>query len=199
MQATNQTGGHMTEPGAGAVRLPGSDLAARLEVTFRLLGKRIYLASWRQLRTVNPGLDQASVPLLAALEEHDDARPSDVSAAVELDLSTVSRQLRQLERLGLARRRPDGKDGRACRLSLTGQGRDCLSAVRASRAAMLDEVFGDWPAAERRELLRLLDLLLAGLATLPGTAPPGATGPGTTLPAAALRTVTSPPNRESHA
>src|SRR5580704_14852474 len=156
----------MTEPGAGAVRLPGSDLAARLEVTFRLLGKRIYLASWRQLRTVNPGLDQASVPMLAALEEHDDARPSDVSAAVELDLSTVSRQLRQLERLGLATRRPDGKDGRACRLSLT--------AVRASRAAMLDEVFGGWPAAERRELLRLLDLLLAGLAALPGTAPPGA-------------------------
>ncbi len=188
----------MTEPGAGAVRLPGSDLAARLEATFRLLGKRIYLASWRQLRTVNPGLDQASVPLLAALEEHDDARPSDVSAAVELDLSTVSRQLRQLERLGLATRRPDGKDGRACRLSLTAQGRDCLSAVRASRAAMLDEVFGDWPAAERRELLRLLDLLLAGLAALPGTAP-GATGPGTTLPAAALRAVTTPPNRESHA
>ena len=189
----------MTEPGAGAVRLPGSDLAARLEVTFRLLGKRIYLASWRQLRTVNPGLDQASVPLLAALEEHNDARPSDVSAAVELDLSTVSRQLRQLERLGLATRRPDGKDGRACRLSLTAQGRDCLSAVRASRAAMLDEVFGGWPAAERRELLRLLDLLLAGLAALPGTAPPGATGPGTTLPAAALRAATSPPNRESHA
>jgi DNA-binding MarR family transcriptional regulator len=189
----------MTEPGTGAVRFPGSDLAARLEVTFRLLGKRIYLASWRQLRTVNPGLDQASVPLLAALEEHDDARPSDVSAAVELDLSTVSRQLRQLERLGLATRKPDGKDGRACRLSLTAPGRDCLSAVRASRAAMLDEVFGDWPAAERRELLRLLDLLLAGLAALPGTAPPGATGPGTTLPAAALRAVTSPPNRESHA
>ena len=110
-----------------------------------------------------------------------------------------ARQLRQLERLGLATRRPDGKDGRACRLSLTAQGRDCLSAVRASRAAMLDEVFGGWPAAERRELLRLLDLLLAGLAALPGTAPPGPTGPGTTLPAAALRAVTSPPNRESHA
>jgi DNA-binding MarR family transcriptional regulator len=170
----------MTESSAAAVRPPGSDLAARLELTFRLLGKRIYLASMRQLRAVNPGLDQASIPLLASLEEHDDVRPSDVSAAVELDLSTVSRQLGRLERLGLVTRRPDGKDGRACRMSLTAQGRNCLSDVRASRAAMLDEVFGDWPDAERRDLLRLLDLLLASLAALPGTTSP-------------------PPNRESHA
>jgi DNA-binding MarR family transcriptional regulator len=157
----------VTRSGSSAVRTPGSDLAARLEFAFRLLGKRIYLASVRQLRAVNPGLDKASIPLLATLEEQDDVRPSDAAVAVELHLSTVSRQLRQLERLGLVTRRPDGDDGRACRFSLTAQGRESLSLVRASRAAMLDEVFRGWPDAEKRNLLRLLDRLLVGLAALP--------------------------------
>jgi DNA-binding MarR family transcriptional regulator len=145
----------------------GSDLAARLELTFRLLGKRIYRASERQLHA-DP--DKASVPLLAVLEEHDSARPSDVAAAVELDLSTVSRQLRQLERIGLVSRRPDGDDGRACRISLTARGSASLARVRASRAAMLDEVFSSWPDTERVRLQHLLDRLLAGLAALPPAA-----------------------------
>lgn len=155
------------------VRPAGSDLAARLEHTVRLLGKRIYLASPGQLRGICPGLDKASLPLLAALEERDDARPSDVASAVELDLSTVSRHLRHLGQLGLVSRRPDGEDGRACRISLTARGRDSLSMVRASRTAMLDEVFRSWPDAERLQMQRLLDRLLAGLAALPAaTLPP---------------------------
>ena len=163
----------MTRSGGSAgVRPAGSDLAARLELTFRLLGKRIYRASERQLHADNAGLDKASVPMLAALEEHDSARPSDVAAAVELDLSTVSRQLRQLEQLSLVTRRPDGEDGRACRISLTAQGRKSLALVRASRAAMLDEVFSGWPDAERLELQRLLDRLMTGLAALPGASSP---------------------------
>ena len=34
----------VTRSGSTAVQPPGSDLAAQLELTFRLLGKRIYLA-----------------------------------------------------------------------------------------------------------------------------------------------------------
>jgi DNA-binding MarR family transcriptional regulator len=184
----------VTRSGSAALRPPGSELAGRLESTFRLLGKRIYLASVRQLRAANPGLDKAGVPLLAMLEDRDNARPSDVAAAAELDLSTVSRQLRQLERLGLVTRRPDGDDRRACRMSLTAQGRECLSAVRASRAAMLDQVFLDWPDAERRQLLGLLDRLLAGLTALPLTTCPPTTSPPPNSPIP-----NSPiPNRESH-
>jgi DNA-binding MarR family transcriptional regulator len=177
----------VTRSGSSAVRPEGSDLAARLEFTFRLLGKRIYLASTRQLRAVTPGLDNASIPLLAALEEQDDVRPSDAAVAVELHLSTVSRQLRQLEGLGLVSRRPDGDDGRACRISLTEQGRKSLSLVRASRALMLDEVFRGWPEDDRQDLLRLLDRLLAGLAVLPASSLPAPPPPAPPLPAPATR------------
>ncbi len=144
------------------------ELAARLELAFRLLGKRIYLPSLRHLGGTGTSLDKASMPLLMSLEEHDDVRPSDLATAVELDLSTVSRQLHQLQQLGLVTRRPDGDDGRACRISLTTQGRESLSLVRGRRATMLRDVFLDWPDDERHHLLTLLDRLLTGLAALPG-------------------------------
>jgi DNA-binding MarR family transcriptional regulator len=169
----------------------GSRLPTQLEQTFRLLGKRIYLPSVRQLRRRTPGLDQAGLPLLAALEDHDDLRPSDVAVAVELDLSTVSRQLRQLERLGLVSCQPDAQDGRARRFSLTDAGRAGLAAVRADRADRLNTVFGQgWSQEEREQLQTLLDRLLTGLAALPdGSTPANPTSPDA-HPAR--------PNREAH-
>jgi DNA-binding MarR family transcriptional regulator len=143
------------------------DLPERLEKAFRLLGTRIFASSVRELRMVHPGLDRAGITLLGAVDATADARPSDVAATVGLDLSTVSRQIRQLEQLGLLSRRPDGADRRASRLSLTARGRDSLAMVRTRRAEMLGEVFGDWPDAERHEFLRLLNRLLDGLSALP--------------------------------
>jgi DNA-binding MarR family transcriptional regulator len=151
----------------GAVNAAPVDLPERLEKAFRLLGTRIFASSVRELRMVHPGLDRAAITLLGAVDATADARPSDVAATVGLDLSTVSRQIRQLEQLGLLSRRPDGADRRASRLSLTAGGRDSLAMVRTRRAEMLGEVFGDWPDAERHEFLRLLNRLLDGLSVLP--------------------------------
>jgi DNA-binding MarR family transcriptional regulator len=145
------------------------DLPERLEKAFRLLGTRIFAASMRELRTVHPGLDRAGITLLAALDATADARPSDVAVTVGLDLSTVSRQTRQLEQLGLLSRRPDGADGRASRLSLTARGRDSLATIRARRAEMLGEVFSDWPDTDRHNFLRLLDRLMDGLSARPAS------------------------------
>ena len=146
------------------------DLVGRLELAFRLLGKRIYLPGLRALRpgaAGTAGVDKASYPLLALLEEHDEVRPSDAAAALELDLSTVSRQIRHLETSGLVARRPDADDGRACRVRLTPDGRDGLSAVRRTRARLLDRALSDWPSPDREDLLRLLDRLLTSLRDTP--------------------------------
>jgi DNA-binding MarR family transcriptional regulator len=151
---------------AGRSIPPGSELATRLESVFRLLGKRIYLPSLRQVRVNDRGMDRVSIALLVALEETDELRPSDVAAAVQLDLSTVSRQLRQLESLKLVTRRPDAVDRRSWRVSLTAAGLESLVRVRANRASMLEDVFRDWPEGEREQLLRLLDRLLVGLNTM---------------------------------
>lgn len=149
------------------------DLVGRLELAFRLLGKRVYFPSLRTLH----GVDKASFPLLAFLEEHGQARPSDAATALELDLSTVSRQVRHLEALGLLHRRPDDVDGRACQVSLTEQGRTGLGVVRATRNHLLDAVLVDWPDTDRADLLRLLDRLLTGVRDLTTPAAPDAVQP----------------------
>jgi DNA-binding MarR family transcriptional regulator len=144
-------------------------LAVQLEQTFRLLGRRIYSPSLRRLSAELGGLDRASIPLLAALEEKDYARPSELAAALELDPSTVSRQLAHLERLGLAERSADQVDGRASRISLTPRGRQNLSTVRDSRAELLEGVFADWAEGDQRHLNVLLDRLLTSLLAAPAS------------------------------
>ena len=152
------------------------DLVGRLELAFRLLGKRVYYPSLRALH----GVDKSSLPLLAHLEEHGQARPSDAAAALELDLSTVSRQVRHLEQLGLLDRRPDHADGRACQVSLTEQGRAGLDAVRTTRNDLLDTALADWDDTDRTDLARLLERLLHDVRdlTTPPTLTPGHLTPG---------------------
>ncbi len=156
------------------------DLVGRLELAFRLLGKRVYLPSLRVLRAAGSGqvgVDKTSYPLLALLAEHDEVRPSDAAVALELDLSTVSRQVRQLEQSGLVARRPDEADGRACRIHLTDHGRAGLCAVRRSRSQLLDSTFGGWSSTDREEFLRLLDRLLTDLHNMSPTSPTSPTPP----------------------
>jgi DNA-binding MarR family transcriptional regulator len=152
---------------AGNVADHISELADRLERTFRLLGKRIYLPSLRRLSSISHGLDRASIPLLGVLEEQGEVRPSDLAAALELDPSTVSRQLGQLERLGLVQRSADQADGRATLIGLTPAGRGNLATVRQARAALLEDVLAQWNEADREQLQALLDRLLESLAALP--------------------------------
>jgi DNA-binding MarR family transcriptional regulator len=142
-----------------------SELVVQLESTFRMLGKRIYIPSMRRLRALHPTLDKVSFPLLAALQGSDGLRPSDLATAVDLDLSTVSRHLTQLEQFGLVSRRPDGDDRRASRISLTAAGRESLQTVLATRAQLLDDALEHWSEPDRAQLLSLLTRLLTGVAS----------------------------------
>ena len=84
-----------------------------------------------------PAIDRVGLFLLGALE-NTDLRPSDLAAAVELEMSTVSRRLARLESARLIRRRADAEDGRVQRISLTSDGREVLDQARAARTAVLD-------------------------------------------------------------
>jgi DNA-binding MarR family transcriptional regulator len=152
--------------------LPESELAGQLERTFRLLGKRIYRTGTRRTSDGGPDVDKASIPLLAILEDQGELRPSDIAAALELDQSTVSRQLHQLEKLGLVARRPDSGDGRVSHIRLTEAGRGSQAAARAARARMLDAVFAEWSEGDRRQLNTLLERLRNDLAALPNSQSP---------------------------
>ncbi len=107
--------------------------------------------------------------LLVRVSEQAPARLSEVAEAVDLDLSTVSRQVRDLVAAGLVARTPDPADGRAALLSLTERGAAVLHAVSEDRRRVLAEAIGDWTDEERNALASGLLRLGSGLRSVRGT------------------------------
>jgi DNA-binding MarR family transcriptional regulator len=98
-------------------------------------------------------IDRAGYWLLTRLDESTTpVRLSDLAALLELDLSTVSRQARQLVDGGLVTRVADAVDGRACRLSVSDRGRAVLEAVRDSRHEVLRRALHGWAPTDRATL-----------------------------------------------
>ncbi|HEY5109676.1 MAG TPA: MarR family transcriptional regulator [Acidimicrobiales bacterium] len=101
--------------------------------------------------------------LLVLVSEQAPLRLSDLAGTVELDLSTISRQIRDLVASGLITRTPDPADGRAALLSLTEQGIAVLEAVSESRRRVLAQAIAEWTDEERNALASGLLRLGAGL------------------------------------
>jgi len=101
--------------------------------------------------------------LLVRVSEQAPLRLSDLAGSVELDLSTISRQIRDLVASGLITRTPDPADGRAALLSLTEQGGAVLEAVSEFRRRVLAEAIAEWSDEERNSLASGLLRLGAGL------------------------------------
>jgi DNA-binding MarR family transcriptional regulator len=101
-------------------------------------------------------LERAAYPLLRRIGEAATGRTSDVAAALSVDVSTVSRQVKQLELEGLVAREPDPSDGRASVLALTAAGHQALERLRRARREVLAEVVARWPEEDRSTLADLI-------------------------------------------
>lgn len=117
----------------------------------------------RSLRRFGGQIDRAGYVVLGRLEGTGAMRLSDLAAHLELDLSTVSRQVRILEELGLVVRHTDPDDRRASRLELSEVGRAQLSELRLQRHTQLDEALQGWPAQDRARLVALISRLADSL------------------------------------
>lgn len=120
----------------------------------------------RRLRQRLPGdeLDFSAIPVLKLLRDGP-GRLSTLADALELDASTVSRHVRQLEERGLVERADDPDDRRASRVALSAHGRAALAEHLDRRQVLLGAVLADWDAEDRAVLrtlmLRLCDDLSA--------------------------------------
>lgn len=94
----------------------------------------------------NPGIDQRT------LGEH-----------LQLDRSTIADVCGRLERRGLIRRDRDPADRRRNILALTGQGESVLSQLLPRADRVHEVLVGGLSEADRKELHRLLTLLLDGV------------------------------------
>lgn len=145
-----------------AIPRPAYDEPATAEeavmVTLALLGRRM------RARLPGEELDFAAILLLKALMHGGPMRLSALAASLDLDASTVSRQVRHLEDRGLLERTSDPDDGRASRITLSEQGRVRLEAGARRRRAMVAQLLEHWPDRDREQLRVLLNRLLDDLA-----------------------------------
>ena|SRR5947208_1456291 len=103
-------------------------------------------------------LDRASYSVLFRLEEGP-ARLSDLAQKVGVDISTLSRQVHNLEASGLVARTVVEEDRRAALLAATDKGRDLVRRIRAAKRAAITEMLEHWTTEERAELGRVLGRL----------------------------------------
>lgn len=103
--------------------------------------------------------DPATVFLLRHVRASTPLRISDLAAFSRLDVSTVSRHVKQLDDAGLLRRTEDPDDRRVSRLQITDRGQALLEEAMGARAARLDHDIADWSDDDRATLFALLSRL----------------------------------------
>jgi DNA-binding MarR family transcriptional regulator len=115
-------------------------------------------------------LDRSAYPLLNQILALQGAagggRLTDVAAGLGVAVPTVSRQVRQLEDLGLVVRTKDPIDGRAILLEVTEAGVDALQRMRVEWRKTVAEILEPWPQKDRELLGELLERFVLELLAL---------------------------------
>jgi DNA-binding MarR family transcriptional regulator len=119
------------------------------------------LAISRRIRARGPedSLEPGAFLVLHTVACHGPARPSEVADRLQLDASTISRHLHNLERAGLVVRSSDPHDRRAARICVSASGQAVLAEGFQARRVRLSAAFETWPAEERSTLVGLLTRL----------------------------------------
>ena len=107
--------------------------------------------------------EPAAFMVLSLVCQSTSARPSDVAAAMRLDLSTISRHVQALESDGYLTKVKDPQDGRSYRLKVTTAGRAILAEAAARRAEFFRQATAHWPRKDFGTLVALLTRLAADL------------------------------------
>ncbi|MBW4702511.1 MarR family winged helix-turn-helix transcriptional regulator [Micromonospora sp. RL09-050-HVF-A] len=110
-------------------------------------------------------LDRAAYVILRHLDTTGPQNVSALAARLNLDGSTVTRQVSALQRDGLIARAPDPADGRGTVISPTPAGLHRMAAVRAARTRLYGDILADWTPTDRDTLATLLTRLNQALDT----------------------------------
>ena len=94
----------------------------------------------RRMLAAGQGLGQGHLNALATIFRSGPLRPGDLAQREFVSAPTMTRTLRDLERLGLVSRRPDASDGRSILVSVTPEGEHEVLRARSARAELLAEL-----------------------------------------------------------
>jgi len=101
-------------------------------------------------------LDRAAYVILRHLDTAGPQNVSALAARLNLDGSTVTRQVSALQRDGLIVRAPDPTDGRGTVISPTPAGLQRMAAVQAARTRLYGDMLAEWSTEDRATLATLL-------------------------------------------
>ena len=108
-------------------------------------------------------LDRAAYVILRYLQQDGPQNVSALADRLNLDGSTVTRQVTALQHDGLVERQRDPNDGRGTVVEATEVGLKQVDAIRAARIALYDKVLSDWTPDDRERLAGMLVRLTEAL------------------------------------
>ncbi|WP_168209112.1 MarR family winged helix-turn-helix transcriptional regulator [Agromyces intestinalis] len=131
---------------------------AAVEEQFGIVFNRARLLWFESAKQVHPELQPAGYKLLASIVRAGSTNAHVLAEQLDMDKSAVSRQVRQLEEMGLVESRADERDGRARVLVGTPLAEQRIAEVRRANQARLR---GSLEGRSVEELLLLADVLRA--------------------------------------
>jgi DNA-binding MarR family transcriptional regulator len=118
---------------------------------------------WVEAPLQNSNLTYARMRLLGVLNRKGPQIMSALSDELVVSPRNITTLVDALEANGLVRRHPHPTDRRAILVELTPQGVETCATMYTQHAEAVSELFSDLSEADQKELLRLLNLLGAGL------------------------------------
>lgn len=119
-----------------------------IEREVRAIVHRVKRLSVENAGLIDPDLPISAYAVLLFIYDNGPVRAQEVVGSIGADKATISRQIAQLEELGLATRRTDPSDKRAQTVELTAQGRAKVDSVTRQRRVTFIERLDDWSADE---------------------------------------------------
>lgn len=117
-------------------------------------------------KRLDTGSDQVSYWVVHMLAQLGPSRNGELAAVCGLDASTVSRQIRHLEDVGIVERHQDPADGRAQLVSLSSEGERRVAEAKARRLAIVSDRLAGWSHEDVCTLAALLSRLAREIASL---------------------------------
>jgi DNA-binding MarR family transcriptional regulator len=136
--------------------VPLDDVLPALEAELAALWRRGRATARAAAHALHPQLDPTAYPLVLVLGQQGALRMSELGERLQLDKSTLSRQVDAAARTGLVERTVDPFDARARLVDLTDAGRTALSRVRAQQRAAWERSLTGWTRDEVVTLTALL-------------------------------------------
>lgn len=108
------------------------------------------------LAAANVRLDQVLFPLLVTIGRYGPQGVVELADRLGRDYTTVSRQIKRLQELGLAQKQPAARDKRISEVTLTAQGMALTKNIDDARQRLMNQIFNDWSAEDVAGLFRLV-------------------------------------------